>query len=166
MSTSITDRMFNLMARHEGGMARFYRYLAKSFPEHEAVFLDIASQETRHAAWVQRMAQGLGSHSLSLGRTSFSLPALHIALARVQESIDLAAMGKLSLLQALDLALAFEKSPIERDFLDAISFHGSKGLQIEGLMRLETEQHRGKLEDLRAKVLAAAAKKEPEKSPS
>lgn len=159
MSTSITDRMFNLMARHEGGMARFYRYLAKSFPEHEALFLEITSQETRHAAWVQRMAQGLGSHSLSQGRTSFSLSALHIALGRVQESIDLAAMGKLTLLQALDLALTFENSPIERDFLDTISFHGPKGQQVEVLMRMETDQHRGKLEDLRAKVLAAEAKK-------
>ncbi len=161
MAISITDRMFNLMARHEGGMARFYRYLAKSFPEHEALFLDIASQETRHAAWVQRMAQGMGGQSLGLGNTSFSLAALHTALGKVQESIDLAAMGKMTLLQALDLALAFENSPVERDFLNAISFHGPKGQQLETLMRLETEQHRGKLEALRSKVLAAEAQKAP-----
>jgi rubrerythrin len=159
MSTSITDRMFNLMARHEGGMARYYRYLAKSFPEHEALFLDIASQETRHAAWVQRLAQGLGGQALGRSQTSFSLAALHVALGRVQESIDLASLGKLTLLQALDIALAFEKSPIERDFLDTISFHGPKSQQVEALMRMETEQHRGKLEDLRAKVLAAEHKK-------
>lgn len=159
MPTSITDRMFNLMARHEGGMARFYRYLAKSFPEHEALFIEIASQETRHAAWVQRLAQGMGGQALGRGQTSFSLAALHVALGRVQESIDLAAMGKLTLIQALEIALAFEKSPIERDFFETISFHGPKGREVEALMRMETELHRSKLENLRVKVLAAEHKK-------
>lgn len=98
---------------HEIAIADLYRAFAGAYPGHAAVWTDLSEQEVRHAVMLQGLADVVEEAGLRLDPGRFHADAVRTSVQYVRELTDLAASGRLSLLDAAAAAFDLESALLE-----------------------------------------------------
>jgi rubrerythrin len=147
--------LYFYLERHEGALARMYRYFAKAFPTHAAFWLEIARQEMKHARWIMALQHRPDENTVSLSGVQFNPHLIQESIAKVERTTHACLTGKLTLRQALETALEFEHGVIESNCFKVFKFKGERGLAIQRMLEQETDDHRQRIQQLLAETTAS-----------
>ena len=136
-----------LMAAHESAIAELYRAYAVRFPQCEALFLRLASDEVEHARLISALAAKVRVGEVQVNPGRFRGPALLSSLDFVRERLKEAQAGEVSITDALAAARDLELGLIEKRFFDAVEGDGPEVRDLLATLSEETAAHRTRIVD-------------------
>jgi len=146
-SAEINDLVAQIR-RHELTLAKMYTQFAKSYPKHRQLLSQLAREEVLHAKWMKSLAQHYTKGHLGLSDFRLNPQVLRTSISRLEKQIEESKQGRLSLRNAVAIALDVEKSMIENKFFEIFDLVEGKRNRIRAGLEKETSKHRQKLEKL------------------
>jgi len=120
--TAQTEKIEELMAEIENTIGALYHEYADNFPEQSEFWLKIFKKELVHAQWVMILFSEVKNGKLKFDKNKFTVSSLKNYLHDLKKIISEAEKNKTSILEALNIALKFEHTIIERNLFKV--FHG------------------------------------------
>lgn len=132
----------SLLAKNELAFSRLYRKFAATYSNHD-FWLRLASDEKGHAQWL-RVLQN--SHDvLNVSKNFLSKTAIELMIQMVEGEIS--RTQNRSLIEALKLALKFEKSFAEKHFFEIFTPESVRANEVMNRLKAETDDHIRRIED-------------------
>lgn len=133
--------MLEMMTRHELAIKELYEAFAILFPDYKGFWQQLATDERRHANWLETLRSNPDVGMWLLHNSQLRLQAMRASIGYVESQTTRAKEGKFSLLQAFSIAKDLESALIERHLskLQDLAPQGIKPI----LMKLsdETKRH-------------------------
>ena len=139
-----TKKMIEMLAENEQALSHLYASYAKMFPRKQKFWLDLAHEEAEHS----RMIREVGTGNLPIGdaeSNSFDLEILQISLNYIGEKQEQANSEKMSMKEAVSIALGIETGMLERGNFKLLTGDIPDFNQLfESLVR-DTQKHSDKI---------------------
>ena len=148
----MSKRIVELLVEHERAIAKLYTSCAQMFPEYSAFWEGLAGEEVRHASIIETVLQKVDDKTLFIDESRFKMRPLQISLEYVEEVTGRVNRGEVTLISALSIASAIEKSIFEENYFDIFKGDSVKFNQFLKMLQDETAAHEKKLEKMLAKV--------------
>ena len=148
----MSKRIVELLLEHERAIAKLYTSCAQMFPEYRSFWEGLAGEEVRHANIIETVLRKVDDKTLFMDESRFKMRPLQISLAYVEEVTGRVNRGELTLVSALSIATAIEKSIFEGNYFEIFKGDSVKFNQFLKKLQDETAAHEKKLEKMLAKV--------------
>lgn len=148
MQAGDASKLIQDIIRHEINLAKMYEQFAKSHPNHQQFWSQLAREEAMHAKWIKSLAQYYKNGQNSSSGFKLNHQALKTAISHLEKQTEASKNGQLSLLTAVSIALDIEKSMIENKFFEIFDLADGKRERLRAGLEKETSKHRQKLENL------------------
>ena len=148
----MSKRIVELLLEHERAIAKLYTSCAKMFPKYRAFWEQLAGEEVRHANIIETVLQKVDDKTLFMDESRFKMRPLQISLEYVEEVTGRVDRGEVTLVSALSIANAIEKSIFEGNYFEIFKGDSVKFNQFLKKLQDETAAHEKKLEKMLAKV--------------
>lgn len=129
-------RIITLLIQNELGFARLYQKFARIYDDAD-FWLELAQQEKRHAQWLKTIFESRDVTHLSntfLSRTTV------LMMVRVIEE-EIVSKQSISLKEALEKSLKYEKSFIENNFFEVFEADAPTARKVFADLKIETLGH-------------------------
>lgn len=148
MKSNDVNELIQEIIRHEVSLEKMYKQFAKSHPNHRQFWSQIAREEALHVKWIKSLADHYTNGHIGLSDIKLNHQTLKTSISHLERQIEASKNGRLSLLNAVSIALDIEKSMIENKFFEIFDLGEGKRRQIRAGLEKETSKHRQKLEKL------------------
>lgn len=142
------NEMIGSLVELEEAVGNLYKIYAEKFPEYRDFWFSLWADEMEHAHTVSVLHTKVKEGLVSFKEDRFDTNLLKNSRHYVELQINKAKRGKISLTNALTIALTIENSIIESQFYEA--FQGKRPELEEGISNLgsATKEHRDKIKKL------------------
>ena len=106
--------ILEMMTRHELALKELYEVFSILFPDYKGFWQQLATDERRHADWIETLRSNPDAGSWFLHDSQLRLQATKASIGYVESQTTRAKEGKFSLLQAVSIAKDLESALIER----------------------------------------------------
>jgi len=141
-----------LLAEHERAISRLYRAYAARVPHHKDFWSKLADEEEQHAKWLQRLLvrveEGLGC----VRPDRFDVAVVKDSLARVERMIEEAHKPESSSTDALNTALALEKSLLEAEYFEVFEGTAAEVVQVQYCLADAAKDHCNRIREMVSSV--------------
>ncbi len=127
-------------------LAQLYLAYSTLFPSEREKWMEFVEEELMHAKWLSIIKSYVEEETISLKLTNISIQSTERATSFIQDKIQNAENGSVSLPHALTCALQIEGSIIEKSFLKMFNFSNKKAEDIRRYIFKETAEHQQKLQ--------------------
>lgn len=138
--------LIDLLARHEEQMADLYRCYADCFPAQQSFWQDLAHEEVGHANMIAKLGEKTQEGIVHFENSNIRREAIASALQFLEKEEASARNGKVTLIEALSVALALEYSLFDRKFYAFFDGDSHEVQAIFAKMRELIDDHIGKVE--------------------
>ena len=146
-SENLKIQVIERLAEFEQTVGKLYKIYAEKFPEHKAFWSDLVLEEENHANLINKITS-IFEKTAHFDEGRFKISTLRNTLDYVKKEIDIALNEKMSLINALSVALSLEEGIIESAFYTVIK---EDSIELKNLLQqieAETKQHRMKIREL------------------
>jgi rubrerythrin len=140
--------LIELLVEVEQTTGDLYKVYAEKFPGSENFWNDIAADEERHASMVaglHEMSEEYKIYPYDDDRVRFNEDYAQGTLDYIKNQILMARKGKISLEEALNVALNIEKSLVEKEYYTIFEGDGPAARVILQTMVIESKEHERKV---------------------
>ena len=142
-------KILEKLERIEETISEIYRAFAEMFPDYRGFWSLMAEEERVHAGWVRKLGTKVNEGSLFVNSHRFPDETLRFFLKSLGETLERIRGKRISMTQAVELAMDLETSLIEKRLYEA--FEGDpillKGVFME--MREQIKSHFRRLGSVR-----------------
>jgi rubrerythrin len=135
------DALLGALAEHERAIARLYQAYSSRFDEYGIFWGDLAQEELKHAACLNKLRTLLKEDPAIVIVERFSVDAIRFSIDYVNELIGRASQPNFELINALSLAKKLEESLLEKNFFEALSGDSQETREALEFLANETERH-------------------------
>jgi len=148
MQTDEMNEIIEGIRQHELSLSKMYQQFAKSHPDHNQFWLQLAHEEAMHAQWIESLGGYYQKGQIGVSERILNQQALKTAISHIEKQTVASRNGDLSLLNAVSIALDIEKSMIDKNFFEIFDLADAKFDRIRAGLKKETVKHRQHLENL------------------
>ena len=148
MQTDEMNEIIEGIRQHELSLAKMYQQFAKSHPDHNQFWSQLAREEAMHAKWIGSLGRYYQKGQLDVSGLKLNHQALKTSISHIVKQTESSRNGDLSLLKAVSIALDIEKSMIDNKFFEIFDLGDAKFDRIRTGLIKETAKHRQHLENL------------------
>ena len=140
------------LADHEDAIGDLYAAYGLRFPDAASFWEGLSAEEYGHGSLMRDL--GAVPHELDVfvDTARFPLPDLRAATHAVRDEIEVAENSRVTLIEALETALALEQEMIERDAYQAFASDTTNVSRVLNHLRVSSERHRDTLRDYLKRV--------------
>jgi len=135
------DALLKTLSEHEQAIARLYRAYSTRFDDGTNFWADLAREELKHAACLNKIRTLLQEDSAMVIVERFSIDAVQFSINYVNGLTDRAAEPDFELINALSLAMKLEEALLEKNFFEILSGDGQEIQETLEFLSTETERH-------------------------
>ena len=136
------------LAKNEQTISQLYQAYAEKFPDYQKFWANLSSEEIEHSNWISDLNSKVNQGLISFSEERFKIEAIETFLKYLQQRLADIKEEKISLINALSIALDIENSLIERKFFEVFE-SDSEGLKYTLLsLAAATEFHRTKIKKI------------------
>lgn len=114
MENSVQQQTLELLIRQEMLLSGLYEVFAGQFPPYRRFWHEMSGDESRHASWLKQLAEAQKKEAVFFDHGKTNPRTLNTFIEHLENTILKAREGNLTLIQAVALALDFERSLIEK----------------------------------------------------
>jgi hypothetical protein len=144
-------RMLRMLAQNEETIAELYRVYAEQFPRQRAFWSTLAAEEMGHSRLIRNLPSS-SDISVRVATTRFDPAVLQVSLDHLREKLAQARGGKLTLKEAMTIALEIETGMVERGFFKVFEGDTPELRRILAALEVETRRHTDKIREGLAKA--------------
>jgi hypothetical protein len=126
------DALLELLAEHERAIARLYRAYASRFDEHAGFWTNLADEELKHSACLNKLRTLSQEDDTFVIVERFSVDAIQFSIRYIEELIERASQP---------LATKLEESLLEKNFFEVLSGDSQEVQEVLDFLTNETERH-------------------------
>ena len=104
----------------EESVGRLYETYAVIFPDYRNFWVNMASDEREHAAWVAKLRSLIDNRLVVFSEGRFKVEAIQTFLKYIDEELGKAKEKNLFLMNALSITLYIEESLIEHKYFEVV----------------------------------------------
>ena len=112
--------MLSKLAENEAALARLYSTYGEMFPKKQTLWNSLASEENSHAQMIYKVAEN-STGTIDTSELDLDVKLIQVSLDYIAEKQAQADSGKLSLKEALTIALGIETGILERGSFDFLA---------------------------------------------
>lgn len=135
------DALLKALSEHERVIARLYQAYSTRFDEYTIFWANLAQEELKHAACLNKLRTLLKEDSEIIIVERFSIDAVQFSINYVNELIEHASGADFELINALSLAMKLEEALLEKNFFEVLSGDSQETREALELLATETERH-------------------------
>lgn len=143
-NSSKTAHMLQKLTENEESLARLYSTYANVFPKKRKFWLDLADEERKHAGMIQELSSGK-IPSVEVKNNNFDMNVFQISLDFIAEKQTQAESEKLSIKEAVRVALDIETGMLERGYFDVFTGDSPEFNRLFKILLKETQKHTDKI---------------------
>jgi rubrerythrin len=143
MDSSIdSETVCEMLAQNEERLSRLYGVYAEKFPKYRDLWNGLAEEETKHAAWIRKLASWVKEGVIDINADRFNISAIRTFSNYVDKELTNVKTSNVSSINALVIASYIEDSIIEHNYFEV--FEGDSLELRNTLIDLanETNKHR------------------------
>ena len=148
MQSGDVSELIQEIIKHELNLEKMYEQFAKSHPNHQQFWSELAREEAMHAKWIKSLARAYKNGHIVSSDFKLNHLAVKTSISHLEKQTEASKNGNLSLLKAVSMAMDIEKSMIENKFFEIFDLAHSNHDRIRAKLEKETYKHRQKLEKL------------------
>ena len=148
MQTEEMNEIIEGIRQHELSLSKMYRQFAKSHPNHNQFWSQLAHEEAMHARWIESLGGDYRKGQIGVSELKLNQQVLKTSISHIEKQTEASRNGDLSLLNSVSIALDIEKSMIDKNFFEIFDLADKKFDRIRAGLKKETVKHRRHLEDL------------------
>ena len=135
------------MEKNEWTIAEFYRVISEAFPQHREFWLGIATQEEKHALYIQKMKAIIEKkpEHFEKGRP-FNIMAIQTIIKGTQNNTIKARSGQLQMINALAIARDNEQAIMESRYNEVVKTEDVEYLTLVQEIVEDTSGHKLKID--------------------
>jgi hypothetical protein len=134
--------------RHEVNLEKMYAQFAKSHPNHQQFWSQLAREEAMHVKWIKSLAHLHSKGNIDSSDVKLTAQALRTSNSHLEKQTEASKNGQLTMLNAVSIALDIEKAMIKNKFFEIFDLSAGKRARIRAGLERETSKHIQKLEAL------------------
>jgi hypothetical protein len=142
MSNHTNNSLIENCRLFELTVSQLYTTYSTQFPAEGDKWQAFAEEEKMHAHWLTILKNYVEEDIVSLKLTKISIQSINKTISYLQEHIQIARLGKVSLHDAIIFALQIENSIISKSFLNLFHFSTKEADDIRRYITKETIGHR------------------------
>ena len=135
------DALLGLLAEHERAIARLYRAYASRFDEHADFWTNLADEELKHSACLNKLRTLSQEDDTFVIVERFSVDAIRFSIHYIEELIERAGQPDFEFINAFSLATKLEESLLEKNFFEVLSGDSQEVQEVLDFLTNETERH-------------------------
>jgi len=141
----MSKEIMDLLLKHERAISKLYSMCAEQFPQLSSFWNQLADEERKHAAVLEKLLGKVDDHTLYINDARFKIRPLEISLEYAEEVTSKINKGDIALISALSIAHSIENSLFESDYFEI--FKGESAYLNQHLKQLqdETADHRDRV---------------------
>ena len=132
--------MIELLAQNEELIAELYIAYSEKFPDYRNFWSEIAEEEKKHSRWM-RSLQAYTDDILSFDEGRIKPELMQISLTYLENKLKQAETEKMTIADALTIALELETNMIERNYFKLFSGDSDEVKSIFQNLESDTQQH-------------------------
>ncbi len=125
------------MVKNEEAFAKLYLKYSVIFNADSAFWLQISKEEIRHAQWLKTLADS--ADITVLKPDAYTISIIKNLGEMVEKEIE--SKEQITLEEALEKTLDFEKAFIEKNYFDIFSENSAKAFRVMEKVKKETKEH-------------------------
>ncbi|MGM0688868.1 MAG: ferritin family protein [Bacillota bacterium] len=133
----MSKEIMDLLLKHERAISKLYSMCAEQFPELSSFWDQLADEEKKHAAVLEKLLEKVDDHTLYLNDARFKIRPLEISLEYAEEVTGQVEKGNVNLIRALSIAHSIEDSLFESRYFEI--FKGESAFLNQHLKQLQDE---------------------------
>jgi hypothetical protein len=142
MSKDNNYRLMENCRLFELALAQLYITYSTIFPAEYDKWRAFAVEETMHAKWLTTIKNYVEDEIISFKLTSLTIQSTNQAIRYIKDKIEIARNDKVTLQDALIIALQIEDSIVEKSFFKTFNFSNKEAENIRRYITKETIGHR------------------------
>lgn len=135
------DALLKALQEHEHLLAKLYQAYARRFDEYTTFWSDLAHEELKHAACLNKLRLLLKEDPTITIIERFSIDAIQFSIKYVNELIERASQPEFQLVNAFALAMKLEEALLERNFFEVLDGDDHEIRETLEFLAKETEHH-------------------------
>lgn len=135
------DALLELLAEHERAIARLYRAYASRFEEHAEFWSNLADEEIKHSACLNKLKILSREDDTFVIVERFSVDAIRFSIRYIEELVERAGQPDFEFINAFSLATKLEESLLEKNFFEVLSGDSQEVQEVLEFLTNETERH-------------------------
>ncbi|MBU2044154.1 MAG: hypothetical protein KJ619_02855 [Candidatus Omnitrophica bacterium] len=132
MSENIQITIAGLLVKNEEAVSELYKIMARKFPFKREFFMALSQEELIHASWISNFYPEFENGSLKFNQDKLSQEIIQKHIDKVEAAVREFKAKKLSLVDALSVALDIEMTLAEANFFE---IKQSDPQTIQGLLQ-------------------------------
>jgi hypothetical protein len=132
------------LASNEESIGRLYQGYADAFPVLRDFWMNLASEETKHASLIRSLAAKSGSDNVLINERRFNIAAVQTFIDEMDKELARLKQQSIPVIEALSITASIEQSLIESKYFEV--FATDSALVKQTLMKLQgdTLSHRNR----------------------
>lgn len=141
MDEQLISELIEFLEKYELTVAALYDAFAAILPESSEAWMAFAAEERLHAQWIARLHTHLKGGRISFEQTKYTVRSVQTAIAFIEGQIARLARERCSLPQALNIAIAVERSLLESAFFRVFNLSGVEARKVRDQLESATRKH-------------------------
>lgn len=134
-----------LLVTNESMIMRLYEVYAAKFPEYSKFWLELASEENRHAELLQKLKTAVDDGYLKLNEGRLKESTIRANIRAVESEIERSQKSDLNIISCLSTAYGIEQNLLEESFFGVLEPDSSEMREVVIQIEAETRDHSQKL---------------------
>ena len=143
-------QILKLLAENEEAVGRLYRAYAQKFPRYQDFWSGLAQEEIQHSRWIKKLSN-MSDYSVEIKEDKYDTKVFQISSEYIEEKLDQAKNEKMSIKDALSVALDIETGMLERGYFTVFEGDSRELKKILHGLTTATEEHTNKIREVLAK---------------
>jgi len=149
----IQNRIIDQLIRQEEMISVLYEIFAKQFSQHASFWKELSLEEVRHARLLKELKEVANKEQVLFDEGKLSIITLDAFLVRLDGVLQKAKKGDFTLLAALNCAVDYETSLIEKNIFAHFDSTNSKFKEVLQILQAETQKHVEKVTNIQRSVV-------------
>ena len=137
-----------MLAKNEERVGQLYIVYAETFPEMREFWSGLADDEKTHAMWIRVLEDMTHEGKLSFNSERLKSTTILKFSSNIEKEIDKTSKTRLSLIDALSVAISIEENLIESKYFEALETDSTDIKRILKDLDAATKEHAQKLREV------------------